>query len=714
MSLCNRRISTVSHCFACASFHVFQASVRAIRNLHTSDALVKYSLEFFMFLTIGATGLCGVATAHPDAGVARREVMAAVKAMGGEPVLSSVHGIEFDAVGHRNMLEQSLRPDGPWWQDYFQLSEVRDFTARSERVDSQHRGYSSPDWWLRDSGWSTAPYYPTYVVADGAVATVAKGKYSRGSGAHLQDAEEDFAFGPVELLQTALAASDLHAEPDAQFHGFNHHVVAFTWNGYPVQVYLNSYTALPEMVQWTRPYPYDVFWNVWGDVTTRIVYGMWSLEPNGLRYPRQWSIERNGLPESDVTITSLTINPDIDPKALSMPAAVRQDFLAHKRTIADVPLGIPGQPAAEIEPGVIHIPGAWNVNLIRQPDGIVVLEGPISSAYTVKVLAEAQKRFPGLPVKAVITTSDSWPHIGGLREFVARGIPIYTLDLDKPMLQRLFNAPHTFLPDDLQKRPRAPKWRLFGGNTTLGSGPNRLELIPYRSETGERQTMVYFPQYKLLYTSDLFAPDQGKTWFTPEYLLELRNAVAREHLAVDNIFGMHYDVTPWKTVTVALDQFLATTAPKIAAKNPSSPLASAMQSLAFFEGHWQCAGKFVKSGKPISSTETFTTDLDGHWLAMRHDDQPPYPFHALELWGYDKDAKRFNGYFFDNFSGIRHFTSPGWEGNHLAWTDTASVHGTTDRFVFERNDIGNYQVTYAVSRNGKDWTAGDAFSCKRQ
>ncbi|MEO8999279.1 MAG: hypothetical protein ABI227_12120 [Rhodanobacter sp.] len=33
--------------------------------------------------------------------------------------------------------------------------------------------------------------------------------------------------------------------------------------------------------------------NVWGGVATSIVYVMWSLEPDGLRYPRQSAIERN-------------------------------------------------------------------------------------------------------------------------------------------------------------------------------------------------------------------------------------------------------------------------------------------------------------------------------------------------------------------------------------------------------------------------------------
>ena len=516
-------------------------------------------------LALAAIALGGPISGHADALTARHELAAAIVAMGGERVLTSVHSLQLDAVGHRNMLEQSLRPDGPWWQDYFQVDEIRDFAGHRERVTQRHRGYSSSQWWLRRNDWDGGPNYPTYVVSDGVVASDSNGTYAPYSNHYLQTAQEDLAFDPVPLLQAALAAPDLHAEPDALFHGFRHTVIEFTWQGEPVQVHLNAYTHLPEVVQWTAVHPYDVFWGVWGDVTTRIVYGMWSLEPDGLRYPRQWTTELNGQPDSDITITSLTVNPPVAPASLQIPADVQKMARARKHTIAQIPLGISGDPAVEIEPGVVHIPAAWNVNLIRQEDGIVVLEGPLSSAYSTRVLAEAHRRFPQLPVKAVITTSDSWPHIGGLREYVARGIPIYALDLDRPILTRLFQAPHRIDPDDLQRHPRAPRWRLFAHDVRLGTGANRLELIPYRTETGERQSMVYFPQYALLYTSDLFAPDEGDRWFTPEYLLEMRAAVGREHLAVTKIFGMHYDVTPWTTVVAALNSFLTPVTPAAAA-----------------------------------------------------------------------------------------------------------------------------------------------------
>lgn len=497
------------------------------------------------------------AQAEEPSAAALAEVHAAIASMGGEHLLRSIRSIGLSAVGHRNMLEQSLRPGGPWWQDYFQLDELKDFAGDRMRIAQKHRGYSSPQWWLQHGTWDADPYYPVVVVADGAVAKLAEGKFTRYSSTYLQHAEEDLDLDPIQLMLSAESAPDLHALPDTLLHGFEHQVVAWTRNGVKLRLLLNNNTGLPERLQYTDTHPYDVFWNVWGDVETRVTFGMWALQPDGLRYPRQLDVERNGLPDTDVTITSLRANPVFDETELHIPDDVVAEYRQYKLAIDDLPLGFGGGAASEIEPGLTHIPGAWNVNLIRQNDGIVILEGPISSSYSKLVLAEVHRRFPALPVKAVVSTSDSWPHIGGLREYAALGIPIYAPALNGEVLGRLFKAPHTLRPDALQLHPRSPVLRLVGARTALGTGTNALELIPYRTETGERQMLVYLPERRLLYTSDLFAPDAKDTWFTPEYLFELKEAVAREHLDVDSVFGMHYDLTPYADVEKALQTYLA-------------------------------------------------------------------------------------------------------------------------------------------------------------
>jgi hypothetical protein len=109
--------------------------------------------------------------------------------MGGRAVVASVHALRLAGVGHRNLLEQSLRSEGPWWQDYIQLDVIRDFATDSERVVQQHRGYSSPQWWLQQPQWLGAPFFPSYVISRGVVARVVDGKYSPASFRYLQEAE---------------------------------------------------------------------------------------------------------------------------------------------------------------------------------------------------------------------------------------------------------------------------------------------------------------------------------------------------------------------------------------------------------------------------------------------------------------------------------------------------------------------------------------------
>src|SRR5262249_46646404 len=160
---------------------------------------------------------------------------------------------------------------------------------------------------------------------------------------------------------------------------------------------------------------------------------------------------------------------------------------------ADLPLGRPDRPPIEVAPDFTIIRGNWNVTLVKQNDGIVVIEAPISSRYSVKVLDEVKRRYPNEKVKCVISTSDNFPHLGGLRQYLAERIPVYIVDVNKPIVDRLIAAKYTTYPDDLEKNPRRKQATLniVADRTVIGSGTNELDLYPIRSETGERMIMIY-------------------------------------------------------------------------------------------------------------------------------------------------------------------------------------------------------------------------------
>src|ERR1700722_3159415 len=96
-----------------------------------------------------------------------------------------------------------------------------------------------------------------------------------------------------------------------------------------------------------------------------------------------------------------------------------------------------------LAPGIDLHEGSWNSTIVKEPDGIVILEAPISGLYTRGVIEEARKRYPGQPITAVLSTSDSWPHTGGVRLAVSEGLPVFILDLNRPLLDSMVSAPHT-------------------------------------------------------------------------------------------------------------------------------------------------------------------------------------------------------------------------------------------------------------------------------
>lgn len=476
---------------------------------------------------------------------AQNLVRVAMEAMGGETKLRELKSLRIEGIGNFFWIEQSERPEGPWLVSYTQSTEIRDLVKNRLFSTAQDRHLQIPEW--REM--------PNTIIADNVAAFEFKGVFFPNSPHQVFAGNQKLALSPEKILFNALEAKDLRLEKDVKMQSVRQRVIKFTWNKVPVTIYLNADTNLPTAVETLDFSPYEHFYSVWGDFSTMTYYTSWFLEKGGIRYPRQWEVEKIGMKTSSFTITKLQLNAPIDESRFNIPDDIKQKFAAQPLVkIDDLPLGLPDKPAKEIAPNVIKLPGKWDIAFVKQNDGIVIIEAPIGSGYSAKVLEEAKRRFPDSKVKAVITTSDAFPHLGGIREYAAQGVPIYALDINRPISERILNAPHTFLPDNLQKKPRKAIFKIVAGKTLLGDGANRLEIYPIRSEAGERMLMVYFPEHKLLYASDLIQKQRNGGFFMPEYLLEVLQAVTREKLQVNNVFALHSEMLPWSEITAAIEK----------------------------------------------------------------------------------------------------------------------------------------------------------------
>jgi hypothetical protein len=464
----------------------------------------------------------------------------ALEAMGGRERLQGVKTVRLQTIGHTLLMEQSYRQD-PFITSYERDQTTLDLTGQRV-LTAAKRTWPESDPEQSDSE-------ATLVAGrNGGVYRAAKGD-SPCSLADLDATREMLDLGPIRLLLTASDAADLHFEKPETIRSTSHVVLAFTWQKVPVRVLLNPFNHLPDAVETTQEF-HD-FWYFWGDVQQRIYFDNWKLL-QGVTYPTSLVEERNGTIWSSTQALDVEFNVPLEDKSFVMDAgAAQQSALSHGWNRA-----FRGNQDTMLAPGINLFLGSWNSTVVKQSDGIVILEAPISALYTQGVIEEAKKRYPGLPIQAVLSTSDSWPHTGGVRLVVAQGLPVYILDLNRPLLDKIIRAPHTLDPDALATSNNAKdvRWRIVSEKQEIGSGANRLELYPLRGASTERQYLVYFPEHRLLYASDTLALNQDGSLYDPELMREVLQAVKRANLQVDTVFAMHQGPMPWGQVVALIEK----------------------------------------------------------------------------------------------------------------------------------------------------------------
>jgi hypothetical protein len=505
-----------------------------------------------VFLAAAATHAFGNAESAPREGGKRASVQTpgceadspkqclerALTAMGGRERLAALRTVRLDVIGSTLLTEQSYR-QAPFITSYERRQTSLDL-AGGRLIENQHVVWPESD-------LNKAELDQTLIVTPSGGVYHGSKRDSPCGGASVDAAHEALALGPERVLLTADNAADLHFLAPETLRSTSHTVLAFTWNGLPVRILLNQHNHLPDAIETMQEF--RDFWFFWGDVQQRVYFDNWRLV-HGVEYPSNQVVERNGVLWRTSQALNIEFNVDLAEKdfavdakaaALSLQAKgwKRQFHADHDQQLA---------------PGIDVFEGSWNATIVKQSDGVVLLETPISGTFTQGLFEEAKRRYPESPIKAVLSTSDSWPHVGGIRFDVAQRVPVYILDLNQPLLDHMVAAPHTLDPDPLQASKRMPIWRIVSGKTEIGTGENRIQLFPLRGASTERQYMVYFPERRLLYASDTLVLNDDNSLYDPELVSEVEQAVEREHLAVDTVFAMHQAPMAWKDVVALLQK----------------------------------------------------------------------------------------------------------------------------------------------------------------
>jgi hypothetical protein len=453
-----------------------------------------------------------------------------VAAMGGLEKWKSIDYIQMKHAGHKHWLEQSENPNGPFITSYEVVDETRsvwkDQLSRKETTN-QFQSSSASQSEIMINGEKG-------IMKFGDRSFPMPAAYRTNYNQWVRYAPERLIFDGQNFLLTK--------EKDEVVEGTKHWVISYVKNELKHTLYINAITHLLYKAEIDTFSPEDVFNYPWGKFKTTIIYSLQWLYAGNMRYPAQWDVFKLGKPYLSITILDIDFKPEVDPSLFEISADIPSP--SPLNLVENSPLKTEG--LIEVANGIRTIPGPWYVAHVEQSDGILVIESPISSGYSERHIAFLKEKYPNKPIKAVFVTSDAWPHVGGVRGYAAHKIPIYTHRLNEELLKKVLAADHSPLPDAYEKSRSKPQFKLIDKTLELKDKDNPVRIIPVDGEGGERMIVLYFPLQKVLYTSDLVQySERSKSFFSPQYLSEVKAVVDKHHLEVETVFAFHTSPLPY-------------------------------------------------------------------------------------------------------------------------------------------------------------------------
>lgn len=308
--------------------------------------------------------------------------------------------------------------------------------------------------------------------------------------------------------------------PSRTLRGRPHRVLVVRGDVAPVQLYVDARTGRIDRLT-TVDHNYNR-----GDVQTVVDYSGWRSTGSGVRFPRTVTLKQQGRTLHQETRSVIRVNGAVSGSRFRVPSGVNPTF---DRALADrgarttewlmtfAHLGfIKDGPATQITPRVVApgstlIQGLPNQSMIvEQQDGVVVVEGALSSPRAEALISYIRTTFPNKPIRYVTGSHHHADHSGGMRPFVALGArPVVHVDA-VPFFQRVFaNRSSRLLRDRLDRS--ATKANVLGvpatGSVTLADPLRPVTVLAERTEHATTTVLVHVPLEGVLFVNgDTYTP----------------------------------------------------------------------------------------------------------------------------------------------------------------------------------------------------------------
>ena len=246
--------------------------------------------------------------------------------------------------------------------------------------------------------------------------------------------------------------------------------------------------------------------------------------------------------------SEMSVNGEFQEDLFEIPEEVREEAasLAHLDTI---PVN-----TIELAEGVYFGQAGQSNMWVEFEDFVLVADGPTNEMQSLEVIRQIRDTVGDKPIRYVVTTHHHADHQGGIRTYAAEGATIVTHALNEAVMREFLTRPHTLKPDRYSQSNREPQIELVTDRRTITDGSRTVELMHLPNPHTDGYLVIYLPQEKLIFESDLFEILEGEAWpplVRPEAKV-FYEVVTEVGWKVDRIVSGHGRVVEWQELIDAI------------------------------------------------------------------------------------------------------------------------------------------------------------------
>ncbi|MBI3787182.1 MAG: hypothetical protein HY276_02905 [Ignavibacteriales bacterium] len=347
------------------------------------------------------------------------------------------------------------------------------------------------------------------------------------------------AFAPMRKLNAWAVllewkqANDVHVDKPQYYRDYWRDVLVRKTQTGEERLFLDQKTGFPIKLDYEEKH------YLWGQVHVEFIYSTW-IEAGNAYIPSASFRIVDGATEVTRTLGTVELIEKTKAPRLTLPPTAKPQ--GNQTPLFLQPLS-PDTVGVSTSTFLLRNPGYTEaITLIN--DTVYVFDATQAEERSRQDEAWIKKLFPGNHPVVLVVTDLAWPHIAGVRYWVAQGATVISHRMSEAFLKKVIERKWTLAPDLLEQRRGKVKFKFKSVGTAVRLAGGEVRLYAIDGIGSEGALMAYLPEDGFLWASDFIQRLDAPT----KYTTEVWQATKRVGIAPQRVGAEHIGLTPWSKI----------------------------------------------------------------------------------------------------------------------------------------------------------------------